>query len=497
MNHQSLIDYEKETGISQKDPLTSTYNHGVFLILLEQEVERFKRYGKPFGLLLIDIDWFSFFNRRFGPIEGDRVLKSISEIILKKVRSVDTVSRYIGDRFSVILPETSDAGAVEVAERIQRSIVRPIEKSITVSIGISICPHDGKDKSNLLVAATDALQEAKKLGKNRIYIKKRSAVVSSEDKPTILVVDDDLLNQKLMTGILKKGGYTILTASNGREALHSCQKFDIDLVLLDVMMPVMDGFETCRRLKMQDKTRLIPIIMITALNDANTKIRGIEAGADDFLSRPPNQAELLARTRSLINVKQLNKNLTSVENVLFSMARAVEAKDKYTQGHIERVANLAVSIGRNLTLTAMETKALHYGGILHDMGKIGIPHEILNKPGPLSKVEWEVMKQHPEIGYKICLPLGDTLGAALDVIRYHHEKMDGSGYPYGLKGEEIPTVARIMAAADIYDALVTDRPYRRGMTQKNAIEIMATETAEGKLDKDITQVLVELLTIKN
>jgi putative two-component system response regulator len=257
----------------------------------------------------------------------------------------------------------------------------------------------------------------------------------------------------------------------------------------------MDGFETCRRLKQQEHTRLIPIILLTALNDADSKLRGIEVGADDFISRPPNQAELLARTNSLINVKQLNKNLTSVENVLFSMARAVEAKDKYTQGHIERVASLAVAISNKMGLGGKETKALRYGGVLHDIGKIGIPNDILNKPGPLDANEWKIMKKHPEIGYKICLPLGNTLGLALDIIRYHHEKMDGSGYPYGLEGEEIPMVARIMAVADIYDSLVTHRPYRKGMSRDKAMEIIDKEASEGKLDIHIIELLKRLVDI--
>jgi len=494
MNLQNISNYEKETGISQIDPLTGAYNHAVFQILLSQEVERHKRYGKPFGLLLIDIDWFSFFNKRYGPIEGDRILRSVSESILASIRSVDTVARFWSDRFSVILSEASDTNALEVAQRIQRAIISNSNKKITVSTGIAICPYDGKDTTTLLTSASNALQHAKKQGKDRIYLKNRPNHVPAEERPTILVVDDDPLNQKLMKGILQKGRYSILTASNGHEALHTCQKFDIDLVLLDIMMPEMDGFETCRRLKKQEHTRMIPIILLTALNDSQSKLRGIEVGADDFISRPPNHPELLARTHSLINVKRLNKSLTSVENVLFSMARAVEAKDKYTQGHIERVANLAVSIGRNMELKANEMKALHYGGILHDMGKIGIPHDILNKPGPLTDQEWIVMKQHPEIGYKICMPLGETLGSALDVIRYHHEKMDGSGYPYGLKDQEIPTVARIMAVADIYDALVTDRPYRKGMDRDKSINILTAETDEGKLDMTVTKILIEMIT---
>lgn len=494
MKPQILADYEKLTGVSLQDSLTGAYNHAVFQILFAQEIERYKRYGKPFGLLLIDVDWFSFFNKRHGPIFSDRALQSVYRAIAANIRSVDIAARYSGDCFGVILPESSDAAALEVAERIRLASKTDSDAAVTVSTGIAICPQDGMSRIALVQEATEALVQAKKLGKDRIFIKTHSPQTAEKEQPTILVVDDHPLNQKLVKGILKIAGYAILTAANGHEALHACRKFEIDLILLDVMMPGMDGYETCRRLKTQEHTRMIPVILLTALSDAESRLRGIEAGADDFISRPPNQAELLARTRSLISVKLLNKSLTSVENVLFSMARAVEAKDKYTQGHIERVANLAVSLGRAMDLSGKEIKALHYGGFLHDIGKIGIPHEILNKSGPLTDHEWQIMRQHPEIGYKICMPLGDTLGFALDIIRYHHEKMDGSGYPYGLRDGEIPTVAQIMAVADIYDALVTDRPYRKGMHREKAFDIIMTEATEGKLDMRITQILVDMLT---
>ncbi|MDJ0783474.1 MAG: diguanylate cyclase [Desulfosarcinaceae bacterium] len=493
MKPNDLVEYEQRIGPSIKDPLTGTYNHAVFQILFSQEVERFKRYGKPFGLLLIDIDWFSLYNRRHGPIEGDRVLIAVSQAIAENIRSVDTVARFWADRFSVILPETVDTAAVEVAQRIQKAIFEQSEDEITVSIGIAACPNDGIERAALIAAAEEALQQAKRLGKARTFARQHTPEKHNEEPSTILVVDDNPLNLKMMSSILKINGYSVLQAASGHEALHTCQKFEVDLVLLDIMMPEMDGFETCRRLKTQEHTRMIPVILLTALDDAESRLQGIEAGADDFISRPPNKTELLARTRSLIKVRHLNQSLTNVENVLFSMARAVEAKDEYTQGHIERVANLAVSIGRALKLSPKETKALYYGGALHDIGKLGIPHEILNKPGPLSSSEWEIMRQHPEIGYKICLPLGESLGFALDIIRYHHEKMDGSGYPYGLKGKEIPAVARIMAVADIYDALVTDRPYRSGMSREKAMDIIRSETDEGKLDRRITRALEDLL----
>ncbi len=340
------------------------------------------------------------------------------------------------------------------------------------------------------------MQLAKFKGKNSIYINERIPAEPNDEKATVLVVDDDQMNQKLMKGILKKDNYKIITAANGKEALHACEKFEIDLVILDIMMPEMDGFETCLELKKQERTRLLPVILITALGDSQSRLKGIQAGADDFISRPPNQAELLARSSSLIRANKLNKSLTNVENVLFSMASAVEAKDEYTQGHIERVANLAVSMGRMMMLCGKDIKALQYGGILHDIGKIGIPDEILNKPGPLDGNEWEVMKQHPAIGYKICMPIGETLGSALDVIRYHHEKIDGSGYPYGIRGDQIPTVARIMAIADIYDALVTDRPYRKGIGRAKAIEILNEDAANGKLDSKIVDILIHMLASK-
>lgn len=278
----------------------------------------------------------------------------------------------------------------------------------------------------------------------------------------ILVVDDSRQNLKLMEALLTRLDYDVLTEESGMKALETILKTDIDLVLLDVMMPVMDGFEVCRRLKSDENTRSIPVILLTSLDDTDSRINGIEAGADDFITKPPNKAELFARTKSLIKLKRLNKNLASIENVLFSLATAIDAKDPCTQGHLERVATLSLAVGRRLNLSQDEIEALRFASILHDIGKIGIPDAILNKPGPLDEHEWELMKTHSDVGYRICLPIMHTFGKALDGIRHHHEKLDGGGYPDGLKGEQISLVARIMAVVDIYDALVSDRPYRKG-----------------------------------
>ena len=286
---------------------------------------------------------------------------------------------------------------------------------------------------------------------------------------------------------------TPVKAFNGADALHMLTKTEVDVVLLDIMMPGIDGYEVCRRIKGNPATRMIPVVLVTALDDMDSKIKGIEAGADDFITKPVNKLELLARTKSLINVKKLNSSLTSIENVLFSLAITVEAKDAYTQGHIERVANVAVMLGRKMGLSPADAEALRFGGTLHDIGKIGVPHEVLNKPGPLDDDEWDVMKSHSDTGYRICSPLKKSLGSALDIIRHHHEKLDGTGYPDGLKGDEVSMVARVMAVADIYDALITDRPYRKGMPKEKAFGILGKEAEEGKLDSDVVNCLLEFV----
>jgi len=294
--------------------------------------------------------------------------------------------------------------------------------------------------------------------------------------------------------MLATEGYQIILADNGSDALHCVEKHSIDLILLDIMMPDIDGYEVCQRLKANEKTRLIPIILLTALDDTGSKIKGIEVGADDFITKPPNKKELLARVKSLIKFNNLNKNLADIKSILMSIATAVEAKDSYTQGHVERVANFSVAIGKKFGLSDKEIEALWFAGILHDVGKIGIPDIVLNKNGKLNDNEWEIIKKHPTIGYKICLPLNNNLGLALEGILHHHERLDGSGYPDGIKGDLIPEIARIVAVVDLYDALVTDRPYRKGMDNEKALSIINDEAVSGKLDARVAKALFEVVS---
>ena len=264
------------------------------------------------------------------------------------------------------------------------------------------------------------------------------------------------------------------------------------MILLDVKMPKIDGFEVCRRVKENERTRLIPIIMITVLTEMEDKIKAIEAGVDDFISQPFNKLEILARTRSLLKLKQLTDELDNAENVIFALARTIEAKDKYTEGHTERVAEHALALGKRLNLSKKEIDALKKGSILHDIGKIGVPDIILNKPAKLEENEFEIIKKHPDLGEKICKPL-KSIREALPIIRWHHEKLDGSGYPDGIKGDEIPAVARIMAIVDVYDALKTERPYKKAFPKEKCLNILTDEARKGWWDEKFIEEFSHLL----
>jgi len=486
--------YETEIGAPFTDSLTGLYNNGFFQISLEYELKRFERYGNAFSIALIDVDSLSHFNMSHGPLEGDRLLKDVAGLIKKNCREVDIAARYSGNLFAVIVTESNCQQALVVAERIRNDVEKQSNGASTVSIGLAGCPDDATTSRILISKANEALLKAKMQGKNNIHFFENEINTESDSLPTILIVDDDPRNLKLLEGILLSINCELLKATNGIDTLNIVHKANVDIVLLDVMMPEMDGYEVCRQLKASEATRLIPVVLVTALDDTKAKIKGIEAGADDFVTKPPNKMELLARTKSLIEFKRLNDNLTSIEYVLFSLAKTVEAKDGYTQGHVERVSKLAITLGKKMGLSDSEMEALRYGGVLHDIGKIAVPGHILNKPGPLSPEEWEVMKAHPVAGYNICLPLKKNLGYALEVIRHHHEKLDGSGYPDGLKNEEISPAARIMAVVDIYDALVTDRPYREGMPLEKAIDILKQEANNNKLDKVVVSHLIEAVS---
>jgi putative two-component system response regulator len=300
----------------------------------------------------------------------------------------------------------------------------------------------------------------------------------------ILIVDDDSGARVALETLLRREGFELRIAHDGTTALAECASFRPDLILLDIMMPGMSGFEVCRRIKATPETRLTPVVLITGLSDTEDRIQGINAGADDFLSKPIDFNELLARTRSLLRLKQYTDELENAEAVLLSLAFGIEARDPYTRGHCERLAQMATRLGERLGVLEEDITALRRAGIVHDIGKVVVPDAILLKPGPLSDQETAVMRRHPVVGEHICAPLR-TFRPVLPIIRHHHERYDGSGYPDGLCGEKIPLTARILQLADVYDALTTDRPYRKADVSEVALGIMDKEAARGWWDREL------------
>ncbi|HEX6466180.1 MAG TPA: HD domain-containing phosphohydrolase [Terriglobales bacterium] len=296
--------------------------------------------------------------------------------------------------------------------------------------------------------------------------------------PCILVVDDKLDTLLLVRELLTSRGYQVFTASDAEEAMDAIHEVKPDLILLDVIMPGRSGYDLCRELKEDPATRLIPIVMITGLSDRSDRIRGIEAGADDFLSKPLYPEELFARVKSLLKLKHFTDELENAEAVLFSLALGVEARDPYTGDHCARLARYASDLGRHLKLDYESIIALQRGGYLHDLGKVTIPDEILKKHTGLTPSEWEIMKQHPLTGESICQPL-KSFRRVLPIIRHHHEHWNGSGYPDGLRGDEIPLLAQVLQVVDVYDALRTARPYKPALSHKEAEKTMREEAKRG------------------
>jgi putative two-component system response regulator len=320
-----------------------------------------------------------------------------------------------------------------------------------------------------------------------------SVNVFDTDVPKVLVVDDHAASRMTSVALLAMEGYEVIEADCGSAAIALIAHKQPDLILLDVMMPEMDGFEVCQRIKNSEQTRLIPVIFITALNDRRSRIRGIEVGADDFLSKPFDRLELAARVKSLVRQKRLNEDLDHAEQVLFSIARAIESRDPNTGDHCERLIKRGKAFGEYLQLSRNQIRDLMWGGYLHDIGKVGIPDAILLKQGKLTPEEWEIMRQHVLIGERICQPLRSTRGV-IPIIRHHHEKWDGSGYPDGLKGADIPLLAQVFQMIDIFDALTSERPYKKPYSVEEALKIMFEETAKGWRNPIMMQQFAEFVS---
>ena len=309
----------------------------------------------------------------------------------------------------------------------------------------------------------------------------------------ILVADDDETSVKYLKRLLSREGHNIAVVDTVDRALQACAEGAPDLVLVDLVEPRGQGFELCRKLKNQSLTRFVPVVIVTAQSDRQHRLRGIEAGCDDFLVKPFDSAELHARIQSLVRLKRYTDELESAEAVIMGMGATIEARDPSTNGHCQRLAHYATRLGRGLNLDDTDLAALERGGFLHDIGKIAVPDAVLLKGGQLDPHESRVMRKHPVVGDTLCAGLR-SLNKVRPIVRHHHERLDGSGYPDGLRNGEVPLLAQIVSVVDVFDALTTNRPYREARPPEEAFQVLADEASKGWRDRALVDAFVNIVT---
>ncbi|MGH7300079.1 MAG: HD-GYP domain-containing protein [Candidatus Rokuibacteriota bacterium] len=312
------------------------------------------------------------------------------------------------------------------------------------------------------------------------------------DRPTILVVEDEPHIRDILSGLLGTLGYRLLMAASAEQALDALDVVSPDLVLTDVHLGAMSGIELCARLKADPRYELMPVVILTAVGDLEARVAGLAAGADDFFTKPVDFVELRTRLGALLRVRLLLSQLERAEAVITTLALTIEARDPYTLGHCDRLSRYAVTIGEALGLDHEMVRSLRLGGYLHDLGKISVPDGILLKPGPLDPIEQERIRAHPGAGSDLVLGLR-SMELVRPIMRHHHEKWDGSGYPDGLKGEAIPLGARIISVVDVFDALHTDRPYKAALPRSEAVSTLIRETNAGYWDPRIVETFLDIL----
>jgi putative two-component system response regulator len=309
---------------------------------------------------------------------------------------------------------------------------------------------------------------------------------------SILIADDDEISARFLKRLLLREGHHVSIVTTADDVLAACASNPPDLVVLDLVAPRGQGFDVCRKLKEQPTTRFIPVIIVTSQTDRHDRLAGIDAGADDFVSKPFDVMELHARIQSLVKLKRYTDELESAEAVILGLGATIEARDPTTQGHCERLASYATSLGRSLGLDETDLGALERGGFLHDIGKIAVPDSVLLKGGKLDQQESRLMREHPIVGDALCAGLR-SLNNVRPIVRHHHERLDGSGYPDGLRSTEVPLLAQIVGVVDVYDALTTERPYHSARPAAEAFEVLSSEASKGWRDRALVDAFVDVL----
>ena len=497
--------------ISMIDQLTNLPNRRSFELRLNSEWRRALREQKPLSILMIDVDRFKDYNDAYGHQQGDAALQIAAKVYSASIkRAGDFAARWGGEEFIVLLPNTDPRGAIGVAELIRSTIETTIipdpngkATKITVSVGVSTWMHGRSDTLDELISEADtSLYAAKNSGRNRVvHFSRNNLVKKDEKRKTVFIVDDNATNLTAAEDALEEE-YRVVALSSAAQMFTILKRLTPDMILLDIEMPDMDGFEAMERLKASSAYTHIPVIFLTGLIDAESEAHGIELGAVDFIAKPFSKPVLLNRIRNHLHIDNLIRKRTTQlvmrteqlirlqNSIVYTLSDIVESRDENTGGHIDRtVTFMEILISamlergvyaddmRNWNLDSVISSAR-----LHDIGKIAIPDAILNKPGPLTTEEAKIMKSHTVEGERI---LDKAMQRADDTeflhnaklfAAYHHERWDGSGYSYGMKGMEIPLHGRIMAVVDVYDALVSERPYKKTFTHEQAVSIITEES---------------------
>jgi putative two-component system response regulator len=309
---------------------------------------------------------------------------------------------------------------------------------------------------------------------------------------TVLVVDDEVVVREFLTQVLTRAGFAVETAVDAPSALEAVSKVSPDVVLLDVRLPGASGFDVCRRIRLNRATRLIPVVLVTGLDDRAARVEGIDAGADDFLTKPVDTLEMLARVRSLARMKQFTDNLDSVTDALATLASMLEARDGYGEGHCHRMANYATALGQAAGVSTAESQAIYRGAFVHDIGMLSVPESILKNPNPLSEADRQQVQSHTVIGAGLCSSM-KSLHIARPIVRWHHEHLDGSGYPDGLVGDAIPISAQIVGIVDLYQAITSNRPYQRRHSPDEAVAILRQQVVRGWRRTDLVEMFASIV----
>jgi len=519
---QLLNQFRKIEHLSMSDQLTTLPNRRSFEIRIIEEWDRSTREQTPISVLMVDIDFFKKYNDTYGHQQGDVALQAVAKVFLKALnRPGDFVARWGGEEFIALLSNTDATGAVGVAERIRKlSEIMEIPSSdgtvtkITVSVGVNTRIHGLSCTVDEFISRADmALYDAKNKGRNRVCcfeVPYENEQVNEREsaKSIIFIVDDVETNLTVAEDALAKQ-YRVIALSSAARMFDALKKFKPDMILLDVEMPDMDGFEAMKILKSNDLYADIPVIFLTGLSDADSEAYGIELGAVDFIMKPFTEPVLLNRIKKHLNIDELvrertrqlaqrtdqlarrTEQLVRLQNgIVFTLADVVENRDSNTGGHIDRTSvYIKILIDAMLAngiyadeMSGWDLDSVISSARLHDLGKISIPDSILNKPDKLTAEEFAVIQTHPTAGERIIeqmtMRTGDTvfLHNAKMFAAYHHEKWNGKGYPYGLKGTDIPLHGRIMAVIDVYDALVSDRPYKKAFSHEKAVSIIMEDS---------------------